>query len=508
MRRKILDIKELKEVIPGLKKEGKKIVQCHGCFDLLHPGHVMHFKAAKKFGDILVVSITEDIYVNKGPDRPIFNEQIRAENISAIEYVDYVTINRAPKATPAIEMIRPDFYVKGQDYKDPDEDVTGGILEEKMAVESVGGKLVFTEEVQFSSTKLINRYIDIRDDHLNAYFKQIRKNFSYDSLVSKFKEIEDYKVLVIGDIILDEYQFVLPLGKSSKAPNITAKILDSELYAGGSLAVANHISDFVKNVTLLSTYGLNNGKNYLEFIKSHLKKNVDFSGIFLPERPTVLKRRLVDKVFKFKLFEAIEIDDSEYNEVEKDLVLDTVRKLKNQYDLIVVADFGHGLIDDDVVKELENSNIYLAVNAQTNSANKGFNLLTKYNRCDYFSIDKEEARLATHNRYADISHIHKTLMDATKARIGSITLGVHGSAVMDDQGKAATSPALSREVVDTIGAGDAYLSVTSLLAKHGASAEEIAFVGNAVGAMAVMILGNKTYIEKPALLKYLKTLLT
>ncbi len=250
MSRKIYDIEELGDVISNLKKEGKKIVQCHGCFDLLHPGHVMHFKAAKNFGDILVVTITEDMYVNKGPDRPIFNEQIRAENLAAIEYIDYVAINHAPKATPAIEIIRPDYYVKGQDYKDPDEDFTGGILEEKTAVESVGGELVFTEEIQFSSSKLINKYVDIRDDHVSSYFDGARKKFSYDGIVKKFKEIEDYKVLVIGDIILDEYQFVLPLGKSSKAPNITAKSLNSELYAGGSLAVANHISDFVKNASI------------------------------------------------------------------------------------------------------------------------------------------------------------------------------------------------------------------------------------------------------------------
>ncbi len=508
MSRKILEMDELGEVSAKLRKEGKKIVQCHGCFDLLHPGHVMHFKAAKNFGDVLVVSITEDIYVNKGPDRPIFTEQVRAENLAAIEYIDYVTINHHPKATPAIAAIKPDYYVKGQDYKDPDEDFTGGILEEKEAVEKEGGELVFTEEIQFSSSKLINRYIDIKDDHLNSYLETLRGKFNYDDFVKKFDEIKNYRVLVIGDIILDEYQFVAPLGKSSKAANITAKSLESELYAGGSLAVANHIADFVDSVTLLSTYGLNKGHNYQEFIESHLMKNVEFEGVFLPERPTVLKRRLVDNVFKHKLFEVIEIDDSEYSVEEKELVTKAVDELKNKFDLIVVADFGHGLIDKDIIKQLEDSDIYLAVNAQTNSANKGFNLLTKYQNCDYFSIDKLEARLATHDRYADITHIHRDLMKETNASLGSITLGVHGSAVMDNEGNASTCPALSREVIDTIGAGDAYLSVTSLLAKQGAATEEIAFIGNAVGAMAVKILGNKSYIEKTALLKYIKTLLS
>ena len=151
---------------------------------------------------------------------------------------------------------------------------------------------------------------------------------------------------------------------------------------------------------------------------------------------------------------------------------------------------------------------FLAVNAQTNSANLGFNLLTKYKKCDFFSIDKEEARLAVHDRHADLTKVHHILMEHTSAKMGAITLGVDGSALMDSRGNASVAPVLSREVVDTIGAGDAFLSITSLLARQGASTEELAFVGNAVGAMAVLILGNKSFIEKPSLLKYLKTLLT
>ena len=71
-----------------------------------------------------------------------------------------------------------------------------------------------------------------------------------------------------------------------------------------------------------------------------------------------------------------------------------------------------------------------------------------------------------------------------------------------------TAPVLSNEIVDTIGAGDAYLAITSLLAKNGNPPDEIAFIGNAIGAMAVQILGNKSFIEKIPLLKYIRTLLT
>jgi sugar/nucleoside kinase (ribokinase family) len=148
------------------------------------------------------------------------------------------------------------------------------------------------------------------------------------------------------------------------------------------------------------------------------------------------------------------------------------------------------------------------VNAQTNSANRGFNLLTKYPRCDYFSIDREEARLATHDKEGDIQQIHRRLMEATRAACGAITLGVEGSLVRRrGQEGCAHAPVLSREIVDTTGAGDAFLSITSLLARAGAAPEEIAFIGNAVGAMAVKVLGNKSSIKKIPLLKYIKTLL-
>ncbi|MFA4854916.1 MAG: adenylyltransferase/cytidyltransferase family protein, partial [Candidatus Omnitrophota bacterium] len=78
---KIKTINELASILEKLRKEGKKIAHCHGCFDLLHPGHLKHFQAAKNKGDVLVVTLTKDEYVNKGPGRPVFNHHLRADSI-------------------------------------------------------------------------------------------------------------------------------------------------------------------------------------------------------------------------------------------------------------------------------------------------------------------------------------------------------------------------------------------------------------------------------------------
>lgn len=506
-RKKIFKLKETGDLFSKLKADGKKIVHCHGCFDLVHHGHIKHFEAAKAFGDILVVTLTEDQYVNKGPDRPFFNHSMRAENLAALELIDYVAVNYAPTAIPAIEAIKPDYYVKGQDYKIDEEDLTGGIVLERDAVRKEGGELVFTEEVQFSSSTLINQFFDQKDQHAREFLDQIKKQYGYSHFVKLFDKIEKNRVLIVGDIILDEYQFVKPIGKASKSPTITAIKGEAEVYAGGVLAVANHVADFVDEVILVTTFGKNKDKNYWDLIQANLHDKVKLHAIETPNRPTVLKSRIVDQVFRHKLFEVIEIKDAPISKTTEDLLLEKIREFAPETGLTLVADFGHGVLSNRVIQEIEFKANYLAINVQTNSANLGFNILTKYNRCDYFSIDKGEAHLAVHDKFGDISQIQAELNSLTKASVSSITLGVKGTAVMDKAGNQVSAPIFNSDVLDTIGAGDAYLSITSLLAQAGASNEEIAFVGNAVGAMAVKIIGNKSYIRRTDLLKYIKTLL-
>ena len=131
----------------------------HGVFDLLHMGHVRHLNEAKAHGDVLITTITADAFVNKGPGKPVFSEHLRAEMLSALSVVDFVAINRAPDAEALLEAIRPDTYVKGADYRDEDADVTGKISRERQAVETHGGNLIFTDDITFSSSELLNRYL-------------------------------------------------------------------------------------------------------------------------------------------------------------------------------------------------------------------------------------------------------------------------------------------------------------------------------------------------------------
>lgn len=154
---KILDLQDLARIVAELKGTGKVIVLCHGCFDLMHPGHIKYFQSAKQMGDILVVTLTPDEYVDKGPGRPVFNQNLRAESIAALECVSFVAINKWPTAENTLRLLRPHYYVKGQEFEKL-EDKTGKIQKEYNVLKEIGAEIRFTHEIVFSSTKLLNEY--------------------------------------------------------------------------------------------------------------------------------------------------------------------------------------------------------------------------------------------------------------------------------------------------------------------------------------------------------------
>jgi rfaE bifunctional protein nucleotidyltransferase chain/domain len=154
---KILDLDELAIKLLDLRSQEKKIVHCHGCFDLMHPGHIKYFQASKEMGDVLVVTVTPDEYVDKGPERPVFGQNLRAESVAALACVDYVAINRWPTAEETLRLLRPTYYVKGQEFENG-EDKTGKIQKERTVLKEIGAEMRFTHEIIFSSTELLNRH--------------------------------------------------------------------------------------------------------------------------------------------------------------------------------------------------------------------------------------------------------------------------------------------------------------------------------------------------------------
>ncbi len=506
LREKITTLKEVALVAQQLRQSGKTIVQAHGTFDLLHIGHVRHLEAARDLGDALIVTVTSDRLVNKGPDRPVFTEDLRAEMLASLGHVDYVAINHEPDAVNAITMIRPDVYVKGQDYEQPETDVTTRIVAERHAVEAHGGHIHFTHEIMFSSSELINQHFNIYEPGVGRLLKGLRSDGALKQILGLIERVRDYRVVLVGDAIIDEYQYVLPMGKPPKENVLAALYQDKELFAGGVFAAANHAASFCKHVDVITCLGGND--SYEEFIRSNLRSNVTLHALRRPGAPTVLKRRFIDPSYMRKLFEVYFMSDAPLVE-ELQLDLDRlISDLAPQADLVIATDFGHGLIGQSAVQTLTESSRFLAVNSQSNSANLGYNLITKYPRADYICIDAPEARLALGDRLSPLSEVVQRLVSERVAcpRI-IVTHGKHGCVSYRIGEDAQTIPAVAREIVDTIGAGDAFLSVTAPLVAAGGSMHHVGFIGNVVGALKVGIVGHRKSIDKPALIKCITALL-
>lgn len=506
---KIISIKEATDFSKESRNKNKVVVLCHGVFDVLHLGHIRHLTQSKKAGDYLIVSITDDDFVNKGPDRPYFTARIRAEMLSALEIVDHVVINHAPDAIPVLQQIQPSVYAKGSEYSNPADDVTGKIREEQAIIEENGGRIIFTEDVVYSSSNLINKHFsDIYSDELNLYLQQFRQTTQFDDLHQIIEGCNSIRALIIGDAILDEYIYVHSMDKASKENLIVTRYIDHELFAGGVFASANHMSNLCEEVEILSCIGELRSEEQL--IRHSLNSNITLTTLSRPGAPTTRKTRYIDKSYLRKMFEVYDI---EYTPLPHDIQQrfdQLVAEKATQYDLVVVNDFGHGLITQSTIDILEKHAKFLAVSAQTNGANHGFNLVSKYHRADFVCIDAPEARLATGNQHGSIEDVLTQLADTMHCKHIIVTHGEHGSLVYDRTSENPTIhriPAFTKSVVDTMGAGDAFLTISSVLTASGAPLELAGLIGNAAGALKVGIVGHSKSIEKHQLLNFLKAIM-
>jgi rfaE bifunctional protein nucleotidyltransferase chain/domain len=503
--KKILTLEELAVKSKECRDSGKKMVLCHGTFDLLHAGHIRYLKSARDEGDVLVVTVTADEFVNKGPGRPLFSQDLRVENLGYLSFVDFVAVNNASTAVNVLTEIKPHAYVKGPDYKNMEDDITGNIHAEKKAVEAHGGKIVFTDDITFSSTSLLNEHFGVFPPETKEYLHSFRQKHSHKEIIGMLQGLKNLNVLVVGDAIVDEYHYVDPLGQSSKGANLAVKFNSKEQFAGGSLAVANHLAGFVNNVTVVT--GLGKQNSHEEFIRSKMQKNVTLEPFCFQDAPTIVKRRYVDMDL-VKLFEVYFYNDQPSLEHIDPEVCSWLVKNTEKFDLVIVPDFGNGFISTNMIQEICAHARFLAVNTQVNSGNRGYHSINRYPRADFVSLNGPELRIATHSRHDSFENLAKSLIKKIGAKHFAVTLGSEGALLLDKyQDMLHKTPILSTKVLDRIGAGDTFLSLAGLCLGGGLKSDVALFVGSAAAALDVQVVCNREPITPVNLFKYLETLL-
>jgi rfaE bifunctional protein kinase chain/domain/rfaE bifunctional protein nucleotidyltransferase chain/domain len=502
---KLLNLDDLVAQVKKLQKARKKVVQSHGIFDLIHPGIIEHLKSSKEFGDILIVSVVKDKDVRRGPGRPIFPERMRAENVSALSMVDYVCIVDDEIPFECVKKIKPDVFAKGQAFKERDHIASAKIYQEEKEFFFDKTRIHETGGFSMSSTGLINQFMDLYPDETRVYLARVSRKYSFQRIRKEIDQLKDLKVLLVGDGIIDEYHYCQPLNKSLKAQLIVNQYLEHEVFAGGAFAIANHLAGLCKDVHVISLLGRNDARE--DFIRANLFRNVMPTFFYREDSPTITKKRYINQHANQKLFEVNYLNDRDLPKTLESRLVKHLSVTAPKFDLVLVSDFGHGFITKRMIKALREHSKILAINTQTNGANAGYNLVTKYAEPDFVCLDEPEVRLATQDKYGDIEKIALGLLKSVKARRLVVTLGRKGSIAVDDKKRVVTAPIFSTKVVDTVGAGDAFFSFTAPCIAAGLPLDLVSFVGNAVGALAVQIVGNKKPVEKAEFLNFVYSIL-
>jgi len=333
------------------------------------------------------------------------------------------------------------------------------------------------------------------------YIKRITSEIKLSNIFDVLDKPNQLSVLVIGDTIIDNYVFTSLKGRAIKDPILSVGYINDEEYAGGIIAIANHLNDFVAKIKLVTLLGEKNSR--IDFIQKSIKNNIQLKTFTKNNAPTTIKKRYVNAYRNNKLFKIEYMDDTP---ITTELTAEIIGYLDQEipkHDFVLVGDFGHGFINDQIRRKLEEKSKFLAINVQSNSANMGYNYFNLYEKADFLSIDEQEFRLPKAERFAEIEEIINGTKNPMPYKSFLITRGKQGCIYVKNN-KLIRSPIVIESVKDTVGAGDALFAISSLLTYLEVNEELIPFIGNCAGGIAANIIGNKESITKNGLLHFIE----
>ena len=394
-------------------------------------------------------------------------------------------------------LVKPNFYVKGADYKKNNTDKTKKILQEKKTVERFGGEIKYTDDITFSSSNIVNSYNFVLSDEQKQFIFRVKKNFPYNKIEKIIGNFKNLNVLVIGELIFDRYCFGSIIGKSGKEPHLVHEESFIEYYLGGSGAIARHLSTFVKKINIISPFGFENF--YKKIIKKNFTKNVNslFLKPYLKFR-TITKSRFVDKVSNYKLFGSYILPGKNSLEFENNIIK-LIKKFSKKSDLIIVSDYGHKFISKKIANQIKKTNKYISVNAQVNASNIRFHNIDKYYRVNSIIINEGELRQELRDNETDIKILSKKLVKKNKIKNLIITRGINGAMLVNHKMQVFLCPAFATKSIDKVGAGDAMFAIVSAGLRLNLDPELILFIGSIAASISVESIGNKEHITSSKL---------
>lgn len=496
--RKICSVSALAAVAANYRLAGRSIVLCHGCFEVVHPGHLRYLRFAREQGDVLVVSITSDDAIDKvDGTQPLVPQELRAENLASIELVDHVVVASSPTAEPVIRSLRPDIYVKGREYE---HSCHPGFLAERAAVETLGGCVLFSSgEIVFSSTSLLDRIVEngeIDSKERLSYWLH-RLGIDTRHLHDAISGFRGRRVMVVGDAIVDRYTFCDAHAVAGEAPVLSVRPIEEKQFIGGAAVIAGHLRSQGAKVHLITAMGDDAESEWLE--AELQRQDIEVTPIRRHQDIPLKQRYVVDyqKVLKVDRVSSRPLDSS-----GERMVLHTLAEGRSSTDAVIFTDFGCGTVTLSLLAQavplLRTSVPVLAGDISGDRRS-----LLGYTGFDLLTPNERELRAVLGDFEQSLPSVADRLMRRLRLANLLVTMGARGSVLFrpreDDPEEWFTGrlrsehiPSLVRHVVDPLGAGDACLAVATLVLAAGFSAPIAAYLGMAAAAAQTSRVGNPT----------------
>ena len=449
--KKIIQYRNADSFIKKIKK--KKIILCHGVFDIVHPGHIRHFAHCKQKADILIVSLTRDIFIKKGTYRPMVPERLRAFNLASLQLVDYVIIDQNTSPVKLLKKIKPNFFAKGLEYANLKNPLT---VKEKNVVESFGGKMIFSPgDYVLSSSKIINQIQpDLKFEKLKLLMDT--ENVDFNDLKKILKDLNKLKIHILGDTIIDTNHYCEVIGGLHKTPTLSVVKQISENFLGGAAIVASHFKSFAKNVTLTTVFS-NDEKG--KFALKNLKKNKIKTNYYSEDdRPTTNKNSYI--VNKHKLLKVDELNNNTITNSTLDKIIKSLKKDKNQ--ILVFSDFRHGIFNNQTLSKIFESINHKTFKVADSQVASRWGNISDFKNFDLLTPTEREARYSLFEQDTPIRNLIGNLQKKSKANNIILKLGEKGliSISRKKNDYIALDPFVDN-LVDSNGAGDALLAYSA-----------------------------------------------
>jgi rfaE bifunctional protein kinase chain/domain len=461
IRNKIKSVPELCAAI-GPRPRAKKVIMCHGAFDIVHPGHIRHLMYAKSKADILVASLTADEHITKANYRPYVPDAMRALNLAALEMVDYVVIDRKPKPLENLLVIQPDYFAKGYEYSA--DRVDPRTQEEIDVLAQYGGEFLLTpgDVVYSSSTIIEDSPPNLASEKLMLLLEGEKLNFG--DLRHAVDQFAGLKVHVIGDTIVDTHTYTTLIGDNAKTPTFSVRYGDHTDFVGGAGIVAKHLQAAGADVSFTTVMGADPLKDFAldDLRKAGVKVNV----IIDATRPTTNKNTYI--AGHYRLLKVDTLD----NRTISGRVLNNVRDhvASTATDVVICSDFRHGIFNRETIPrliEVMPSGAFKVADSQV--ASRWGNILD-FRNFDMITPNEREARFALGDQDSVVRPLGLNLYREARCKTLILKLGERGLITFrgvprDDQDFRAffVVDSFADRVIDAVGAGDALLAYSSMV---------------------------------------------